>query len=152
MTHSPSQGWTCLADELTLDGSALLFADEGRRTALTERATAAGYTVVSVDTAGVTDFRVAQAAIAAALGLPPTAGRNLDALADSLGDLARYWPDAPRIALFWKHPDRLIDTDTSGWFKLADVLQDATDRLWRGGDAAADRLFETVLLVDGYDG
>ena len=142
----------CLADVLNLEGEALLFADADRRAELAQRAAAGGYTVVTIDTREVTGFRVAQARIAAALLLPETAGRNLDALADSLGDLARYWPDAPRIALFWTHPERLIAADAPGWFRLADVLQDATARLWRGHDDPADRLFETVLLVDGYDG
>jgi len=145
-------GWTCLADELGLDGAALLFADAARKDELAAQAAAAGYTVVQVSTAEVTDFRAAQARIAAALALPDTAGRNLDALADSVGDLARYWPDARRICLFWTHPERLIERDPSGWFRLADVLQEATERLWRGGDDPADRMFETVLLVDGYDG
>lgn len=144
-------GWTCLADELGLDGAELLFADAGSRNRLADKCAAAGYLMLEVDTAGVTDFRVAQARIATVLGLPETAGRNLDALADSLGDLARYWPQAPRIALFWTHPERLIDADTSGWFRLAEVLQDATGRLWHGHGDPADRLFETVLLVDGYD-
>ena len=146
------RGWTCLADELSLDGAALLFADAADGDALAQRADAAGYTVVTVDTEGVTDFRVAQARVAGALRLPVTAGRNLDALADSLGDLARYWPDAPRIAMFWTHPERLIDMDPSGWFRLAEVLQDATERLWRGSRDPSDRLFETVLLVKGYNG
>lgn len=146
------QGWTCLADELDVDGAALLFADAGTQGELAHLAGAAGYAVVTVDTQGVTDFRAAQARIAAALRLPATAGGNLDALADSLGDLARYWPDAPRVALFWTHPEQLIAADASGWFRLAEVLQDATERLWRGGDDPADRLFETVLLVTGYNG
>ncbi|HOQ53432.1 MAG TPA: barstar family protein [Micropruina sp.] len=143
--------WTCLADELSLEGEALLFAADEREPALVQRSQAAGYRVVEVDTAGVTDFRVAQARIAAVLRLPESAGRNLDALADSLGDLARYWPDDARIALFWRHPEKLIERDTAGWFRLADVLQDATQRLWRGGNDPADRLFETVLLVPGFD-
>ena len=142
---------TRLAEQLGLDGDALLFADAARQVMFVRGSETAGYRVVEVDTAGVTDFRVAQARIAQALGLPETAGRNLDALADSLGDLARYWPDAPRVALFWAHPEKLIDADSTGWFRLADVLQDATERLWRGAGDPADRVFETVLLVDRYD-
>lgn len=144
-------GWSSLAEHLGLDGEALLFADASRRVSFAQASVAAGYVVVEVDTAGVTDFRLAQARIAAALRLPETAGRNLDALADSLGDLARYWPDAPRVALFWSHPEKLIEADSSGWFRLADVLQNATERLWRGDGDPADRVFETVLLVNGYD-
>jgi len=66
-------GWTCLADELGLDGAALLFADAARKDELAAQAAAAGYTVVQVSTAEVTDFRAAQARIAAALALPDTA-------------------------------------------------------------------------------
>ena len=142
---------TRLAEQLGLDGDALLFADAARQVTFVQDSEAAGYRVVEVDTAGVTDFRLAQARIAQALGLPETAGRNLDALADSLGDLARYWPDAPRVVLFWAHPEKLIEADSTGWFRLADVLQDATERLWRGAGDPADRVFETVLLVDRYD-
>lgn len=146
-----SSDGACLADVLGLDDAGLLFADAGRRRWLREQSAAAGYTVVEVDTADVTDFRTAQSRIASALRLPEAAGRNLDAFADSVGDLARYWPATPRLALFWVHPETLIDTDPSGWFRLAEVLQDARERLWRGGDDSADRLFETVLLVRGYD-
>jgi len=142
---------TSLAEQLGLDGDALMFADAGRHGSFAQQSAGAGYVVVEVDTAGVTDFRTAQALIAAALLLPETAGRNLDALADSLGDLARYWPDAPRVALFWNHPEKLIEADSAGWFRLADVLQDATERLWRGAADPDDRVFETVLLVNGYD-
>ena len=66
--------WTCLADELSLEGEALLFAADEREPALVQRSQAAGYRVVEVDTAGVTDFRVAQARIAAVLR---TVGRRI---------------------------------------------------------------------------
>lgn len=141
-----------LAEPLGLEGRGLVFADAGEGVRLTAGARAAGYAVVTVDTDGVTDFREAQRRIAAALRLPETAGRNLDALADSLADLARYWPDAPLIALAWWRPERLIGADTPGWFRVADVLDEATERLWRDGADPADRAFETLLLVEGYDG
>ena len=111
----------------------------------------AGYTVVALDTQGVSRFRGAQAAIAAALRLPASAGRNLDALADSLGDLARYWPDAPRLVLAWTHPEQLMLDDEKGWFRLVEVLANASDRLWQGeGDDPDDRLFETLVFIEGY--
>lgn len=147
---TPGPRWSSLADALQLDGERLLFAPAGRAAELVTAAAAAGYRVVEIDTDGAAGFRAAQAAIAEALHLPETAGRNLDALADSLGDLARYCPDAERVALFWHHPEQVIANDTAGWFRLADVLEDASSRLWRGGEPD-DRLFETVLLVSGFD-
>jgi len=142
--------WTCLADELGLDGQGLVFGDSNQADDLIARCRNAGYAVLTVDTASVTDFREAQARIAAALRLPETAGRNLDALADSLRDLARYWPEADRVALVWSHPEKLIEADAAGWFRLANVLDDASARLWRGGSDPEDRLFETLLLARGF--
>ncbi|MFT4217931.1 MAG: barstar family protein [Micropruina sp.] len=144
--------WTCLADVLDLEGHGLVFADAGDCDRLLARLRASGYAVVAIDTGGVSDFREAQRRIAAGLRLPATAGRNLDALADSLHDMARHWPDAMRIALVWWRPERLIDADLTGWLRLADVLADATERLWRGGAEADDRVFETLLLTEGLDG
>jgi len=142
--------WTCLADVLGLDGQGLVFADSRDSDALIAHCRAAGYAVVQVDTATVTDFRDAQARIAAALRLPDTAGRNLDALADSLRDLARYWPEADRVVLVWCHPEKLIEADAPGWFRVADVLEDSSARLWRGGTDPGDRVFETLLLTRGF--
>lgn len=147
-----SAGWTCLADELELDGVGLVIADAARSDELTGRCRDAGYTVVPLDTAGLEGLRPVQAEIAQALRLPAAAGRNLDAMADSLADLARYWPDATRIALVWRHPEDFIDADSDGWFRLVPVLAEATDRLWHGGDDPDDRLFETLVLVDGWAG
>lgn len=143
--------WTCLADELGLDGQRMLFADASRRPELLAGCQDAGYTVVALDTQGVSRFRAAQAALATALKLPASAGRNLDALADSLGDLARYWPDAPRLVLAWTHPQQLMLDDERGWFRLVEVLANASDRLWQGeGDDPDDRLFETLVFIEGY--
>ncbi|MFT4295889.1 MAG: barstar family protein [Micropruina sp.] len=152
MTSREPAAWTCLAEVLGIEGNGLLFADARDGEELIGRCRDAGYTVVAVDTAGVTDFREAQRRIADGLRLPETAGRNLDALADSLADLARYWPGAPRLVLAWCRPERVIEADPTGWFRLTDVLTEATERLWRGGTDPADRLFETLLLAEGYDG
>ncbi|MFT3860156.1 barstar family protein [Micropruina sp.] len=150
MTDPAALPWTCLADELGLEGSRMLFADAGRADELLALCRDAGYTVVGVDTETMDDFRAAQAAVASALRLPPSAGRNLDALADSLGDLARYWPHTPRIVLAWTHPEGLVLNDQHGWFRLVEVLADGSDRLWRGAGADPDdRLFETLVFVDG---
>ena len=129
----------------------MLFADANRRSELLTGCRDAGYTVVKLDTEGVDRFRAAQAALATALKLPASAGRNLDALADSLDDLARYWPDSPRVALAWTHPEALLLNDEKGWFRLVEVLASASDRLWQGeGDDPDDRLFETLVFIEGY--
>ncbi len=91
-------------------------------------------------------MREAQAAIAGALRLPDTAGRNLDALADSLRDLATWWPDDERVALLWPGAEQLVEGDLPGFLTLTEILRAATDDLWRGG-GPGDRQFETVAFV-----
>ena len=91
-------------------------------------------------------MREAQAAIARALRLPETAGRNLDALVDSLRDLATWWPDAERVALLWPGAEQLVEGDLPGFLELTEILRGATDDLWRGG-GPGDRQFETVAFV-----
>jgi hypothetical protein len=104
----------------------------------------AGFAVAEV--AGpATGMREAQEAIARALRLPAAAGRNLDALVDSLRDLATWWPDDERVALLWTGAGELVEADPAGFRTLAEILRDATDDLWRG--APGDRQFETVAFV-----
>lgn len=91
-------------------------------------------------------MREAQAAIARALRLPETAGRNLDALVDSLRDLATWWPDDDRVVLFWPGAEQLVEGDLPGFLALTEILRGATDDLWRGG-GPGDRQFETVAFV-----
>jgi hypothetical protein len=115
-------------------------ADRVRRTLV-----GGGYAVADVQ--GVaTGMREAQAAIARALRLPPAAGRNLDALVDSLRDLATWWPDDERVALLWPGAEALVDGDLPGFLTLTEILRAATDDLWRGG-TPGDRQFETVAFV-----
>jgi hypothetical protein len=91
-------------------------------------------------------MREVQAAIARTLRLPATAGRNLDAMADSLRDLAVWWPDDERVALLWPGAEKLVESDLPGYLTLTEVLRAASDDLWRGG-APGDRVFETVAFV-----
>ena len=91
-------------------------------------------------------LRSAQAAVAGALRLPETAGRNLDALVDSLRDLAAWWPGDERIVLLLHHAESLVEGDLPGWHTLTEILREASADLWRGG-AEGDRVFETVALV-----
>lgn len=93
-----------------------------------------------------TTLRTAQAAIAAALRLPETAGRNLDALVDSLRDLATWWPDDEHVVLLLHRAESLVAADLPGWHTLTEILREASADLWRGGEPG-DRAFETVALV-----
>ena len=101
---------------------------------------------VTGDGAGM---REAQSAIARALRLPGTAGRNLDAMVDSLRDLATWWPEDERVALLWLGAEKLVDADLPGFLTLTGILRAATDDLWRGG-RPGDRHFETVAFVSGH--
>lgn len=96
-----------------------------------------------------TSLRSAQAAIATALRLPETAGTNLDALVDSLRDLATWWPDDERVVLVLHGAESLVEGDLPGWQTLTDILREASADLWRGGETG-DRAFETVALVDRH--
>ena len=116
-------------------------ADHVRRTLVVE----GGYAVAEVQ-GHATGMREAQAAIAHALRLPEAAGRNLDALVDSLRDLATWWPDDERVVLFWPGAEQLVEGDLPGFLALTEILRAATDDLWRGG-APGDRRFETVAFV-----
>lgn len=100
------------------------------------------------DTAPIT-MRTAQAGIAEGLRLPESAGRNLDAMVDSLRDLATWWPDDERIVLLLHGAESLVHGDLPGWHTLTEILQQASADLWRGG-AEGDRAFETIALVDGH--
>jgi hypothetical protein len=114
------------------------------------RGTLAGSGFAVAEVAGpTTGLRDAQAAIARALRLPDTAGRNLDALVDSLRDLATWWPDAERVALLWPGAEELVDGDLPGFLTLTEILRGATDDLWRGG-GPGDRQFETVAFVNSH--
>ncbi len=73
--------------------------------------------------------RASQAAIARALRLPDPAGRNLDALADVLTDLPRYWPGHDKVALLWHDADVLETTDRAGHDRLVAILRAAAERL-----------------------
>ncbi|USQ80296.1 barstar family protein [Ornithinimicrobium faecis] len=106
-----------------------------------------GFTVVEADLPA--ELRAAQATIAGALRLPETAARNLDALVDSLRDLATWWPDDERIVLLLHGAESLVEGDLPGWHTLTEILQRASADLWRGG-AQGDRAFETIALVDRH--
>ena len=73
--------------------------------------------------------RASQAAVATALRLPDPAGRNLDALADVLTDLPRFWPGHDKVALLWHDADVLEVADRAGHDRLVAVLRCAAERL-----------------------
>lgn len=109
----------------------------------------AGTETLSEDPAAhTTSLREAQAEMARVLGLPEAAGRNLDALTDSLRDLATWWPDHPRVALVAHGAEGLVESDLPGWHTLVDVLSGARRDLRRG--EPGDRELVVVAVVDGH--
>lgn len=112
-----------------------------------DRHAAAEVAADTLDTDPVrSSLRTAQAAVATALHLPETAGRNLDALVDSLRDLATWWPENERIVLLVHGAESLVESDLPGWHILTEILREASADLWRGG-VEGDRAFETVAFV-----
>jgi hypothetical protein len=128
-----------------LTGSGVLLADPADADRVRQTLAGGGFAVAEAVGAAA-GMREAQAAIARALRLPATAERNLDALVDSLRDLARWWPDDERVALLWPGAEELVDGDLPGFLALTEILRAATDELWHGG-APGDRQFETVAFV-----
>jgi hypothetical protein len=128
-----------------LSGRGVVLADPADAGRVRRSLAGSGFAVAEVAGAAA-GVRGAQAAIARALRLPETAGRNLDALVDSLRDLARWWPDDERIVLLWPGAEELVDGDLPGFLTLTEILRTATDDLWRGGEPG-DRQFETVAFV-----
>jgi hypothetical protein len=131
-----------------LTGRGVLLADPADADRVRSTLAGGGFAVaeVAVPAAGMRD---AQAAIARALRLPDTAGRNLDALVDSLRDLATWWPDEERVVLLWPGAEELVDGDLPGFLTLTEILRAAADDLWRGG-APGDCQFETVAFVSRH--
>src|SRR5690606_27949140 len=78
-----------------------------------------------------TSLRTAQAAVAVALRLPESAGRNLDAMVDSLRDLATWWPESDRVVLLLHHAESLVESDLPGWHTLIEILREASHDLQR---------------------
>ncbi len=128
-----------------LTGRGVLLADPGDAEPVRQALAASGFAVAEAPGPS-TGVREAQAAIARALRLPATAERNLDAMVDSLRDLATWWPDDERVALLWRGAEELVDSDLPGFLTLTDILRAATEDLWRGG-TPGDRQFETVAFV-----
>jgi hypothetical protein len=128
-----------------LTGRGVVLADPADAERVRRSLAGSGFAVAEVAGAA-TRMREAQAAIARALRLPETAGRNLDALVDSLRDLATWWPDDERVVLLWPGAEELVDGDLPGFLTLTEILRTATDDLWRGGEPG-DRQFETVAFV-----
>lgn len=100
------------------------FADAGERAALAEAAAALDFAVATVDLGQAGCKHALLDALAAALGFPPTFGRNWDALADGLGDLS--WLPAGGYMLLLDHADGLREASPENFNMLLEVLADAT--------------------------
>ncbi len=79
-------------------------------------------------------------AVAAALSFPGWFGRNLDALADSVGDLS-WLPPGP-LALVWERPETLRAADQATHSAVGEILARAVEES-RDGPRPL-----TVLLTD----
>jgi hypothetical protein len=134
-----------------LPGRGVLLADPADAERVRRTLAGSGFALAEVvgDAVPASRMRDAQSAIARALRLPATAERNLDAMVDSLRDLATWWPDDERVALLWLGAEKLVDADLPGFLTLTDILRAATDDLWRGG-TRGDRQFETVAFVSRH--
>ncbi|WP_151523924.1 barstar family protein [Serinicoccus kebangsaanensis] len=84
----------------------------------------AGYAVAEVSTPVGGGLREMQAQVAQALRLPRTAALNLDALVDSLRDLAQSW-GGQEVALLWEDAGLFAETEGRAWWILSEILDDA---------------------------
>jgi hypothetical protein len=131
--------WTSLADLVPwLRGQGVHLTGADGEPALVESLSAAGFTLARATGAGER-----YQPVAAALRLPPTAGTNLDALSDSLRDLADRWPGTVRLALLVPDAQVLVQSNLLDWLQLSVVLGQATDALWQRNQL----VFETVFVV-----
>ncbi|MEP7160773.1 MAG: barstar family protein [Dermatophilaceae bacterium] len=122
-----------------LTGRGVVPAGPARATDLARSLRAAGYEVILIDGAHVWDRQSALRALAASLGLPGAADRNLDALLDTLRDLPDRFPSPTGVALVWRDVDRLVRRSPTAWVSVRDVLRRASDELRAHGYA-----FETI--------
>jgi RNAse (barnase) inhibitor barstar len=131
-------------------GHGVVWAAEWQAPAITASLTTHGWALAQCWSEVGAGARAAQAAIAAALRLPDPAGRNLDALADVLTDLPRFWPGQDKVALLWHDADVLEMLDRAGHDRLVTILRTAAERL--GADVAGAgpaMAFESVLFSRG---
>lgn len=122
---------------MTFTGPGVYRIDDGVAEALAA-ATARGMTsYVVAEQSSKTGFLDA---VAAALSFPGWFGRNLDALADSIGDLS-WLPRGP-LVLVWERPETLRVADSSTYAAVREILAQAVEES-RDGPRPL-----TVLLTD----
>ena len=97
-----------------------------RVAAVAAEAAERGYRAFLVDGREIADKAGCVAAISAAIGAPPSVGRNWDALEEALRDLS--WAPAPGYVLVLDGADRFARTDPAGWATAVDVLRTAAAR------------------------
>ncbi len=102
-----------------------------------EQAQRRGAAAHVLDGAELVNKRTALDGIAAVLAFPEWAGRNLDALYDSLTDLS-WLPEGEHV-LIWSGHQVLAEFDPKAYRRISSVLQDASENTFCG------RSFSTVL-------
>jgi RNAse (barnase) inhibitor barstar len=90
---------------------------------------ASGWGLVRTDTAGLDDKRAVLAAFKDAFGFADWFGHNLDALADSLGDVRHELG----TVLLWDNPAAFAAADSAQFEKVLDVLRDRAINPAHGG-------------------
>lgn len=128
-----------------LAGDGVLYADPADYDDIALALIADGYSIHAVDGRHITNFSEALPAVADALSLPGAADRSLDAMFDSLRDLAQWCPEQPRIVLLWRHAETLMGADASLWSDLVEVLDEASRSLWQ--ELGDDVAFETIAFA-----
>jgi RNAse (barnase) inhibitor barstar len=98
------------------------FVDARETQALADAARALDFTVARVDLAGVHDKDAMLNRFAASLAFPAWFGRNLDALADCLGDLS--WMRSEGYLLLLEHGDAWRQADDENFATLLDILNE----------------------------
>lgn len=99
------------------------FVDARESDALAEAAQALAFTVARIDLKGCLDKECMLRAFARAMRFPEWFGGNLDALADSLGDLS--WLPASGYLLLLEHGDAWRQADDENFATLLDILNEA---------------------------
>lgn len=143
-------GWTWVGAWVPgIEGQGVYFAAPPDRIPLLQTLEHAGYEVVEMAGADLTDAAAARAAVAKALRLPDSAASNPDAFADGLAELHST---AGRVLLLWSDAQMTLTGDLPGWTEIVSDLKAASAYLWdpENDDSPDNIVFETVLLVDGY--
>jgi hypothetical protein len=131
--------WTYTGEHVPwLRGQGFHIAASGTEPLIEAALTEAGFVIARGSGAGGERFRP----LVDALRLPASAADNLDALADSLRDLAELWPGTDRLAMLWSSADVLVRSDLLAFTLVAEILREVNGEAWSSG-----LVFEAIAFV-----